>query len=258
MAQLKTNVRSTSKPKTISPMKQIRYTISPDIFAKFPGYTRGLVVAANINNSNCAPAALQALRAAEAAIGSATTLETFLASPKDVSWREALRKTGANPSEFRPAHEALIRRALNGKPLPDINPAVNIGNALSIRHQLPVGVHPLDGVKSGMELRFARGDETFVAFGSDRREPPRIGEIVFADGNEIISRCWVWRQAKWSVTLSGTRAIVMNIDGLPPVSESEVKSVSGEAEEMIRAACGGEFSHHFLSAANPAVILTIP
>jgi DNA/RNA-binding domain of Phe-tRNA-synthetase-like protein len=239
-------------------MKQIHYTISPDIFAKFPGYTRGLLVATKINNNSIAPTALQALRAAEAAMLSTITLEAFLAAPKVVSWREAFRRTGANPSEFRPAHEALGRRALQAKPLPDINPSVNIGNALSLWNQLPVGVHPLDDVKSGMELRIACGSETFVAFGSDKRESPRSGEVVFTDGNEVISRCWVWRQAKCSVTLPSTRAIVVNIDGLPPVTEGEVLAICTKAEEMIQTACGGEFNRYLLSDKNPAVTLTLP
>jgi DNA/RNA-binding domain of Phe-tRNA-synthetase-like protein len=239
-------------------MKQILYTVSPSIFAKCPTYMRGLLVATNINNTKNASLALQTLRAAEAGLPLATTLEGFLASPKVVSWREAFKQFGMNPGESRPAHEALGRRALQGKLLPDINPAVNIGNALSIRHRLPVGVHPLDDVKSGMELRVARGDETFVAFGSDKHEPPRVGEVVFADGNTVISRCWVWRQAKCSVTLPSTRAIILNIDGLPPVTEDDVLAVCAEAEEMIHTACGGELNHYLLSGKNPAVTLTLP
>jgi len=216
---------------------------------------RGLIVATDINNTHIATSVLHALRAAEAAVPSGITLEAFLASPKVISWREAFKQFGMNPGECRPAHEALGRRALQGKPLPDINPAVNIGNSLSLRHRLPVGVHPLDDVESTMELRVARGDETFVAFGSDKLEQPRVGEVIFADGNSVISRCWVWRQAKCSVTLPITRAIVINIDGLPPVTEAEVLAVCDEAEEMVRAACGGKVSRYLLTAMNPTVTL---
>jgi len=237
-------------------MKQIHYSISPDIFAKFPGYTRGLVVATNINNSNNAAIALEALRAAESAIPLATSLDALLASPKVVSWREAFKQFGMNPGECRPAHESLCRRAVQGKPLPDINPAVNIGNALSLRHRLPAGVHPLDDVKAALDLRRARGDESFIPFGSDKQERPRAGEVIFADGNTAIARCWVWRQAKCSVTLPTTRAVVVNIDGLPPITESEVEAICGEAEALIRSVCGGEITRYMLSAATPSVTIT--
>jgi DNA/RNA-binding domain of Phe-tRNA-synthetase-like protein len=197
------------------------------------------------------------VRAAEASMPPATTLESFLASPHVICWRDAFKQFGMNPGEFRPAHEALGRRVLQGKPLPDINPAVNIGNVISIRHRLPVGVHPVDDVKSGLELRLASGDETFVAFGSEKNERPRPGEVVFADGHTVVSRAWVWRQAKSSVTLPTTRSLVVNIDRLPPVSQNEIQMACDEVETMIRNVCGGEVTRYVLSATNPAVTIEV-
>ncbi len=234
---------------------KINYTIARGIFTKFPGYVRGLVVATGIDNTVPAHDVLRLLREAEAAWAGVTPLETLLSSPKISSWRDAFRTMGANPGEYRPAHEALVRRALQGKALPSINAAVNIGNALSLRHCSPVGVHPIDAIRNGMELRFASGDETFTAFGSDKLERPRMGEVVFADGNEILSRAWVWRQSRCSVTLPETRAFVMNIDGLPPSNESDVRGVCMEASAMIQQACGGASAVFVLSQANPSAAL---
>lgn len=239
-------------------MKTIRYSIAAAIFEKVPGYIRGLVVVRGANNAAPNADVQTALRNAEKLLVSEDTVESLLADPRITTWRDAFKSFGMNPSEFRPAHEALSRRAVQAKPLPFINTLVDVGNALSLRHRLPVGVHPLNGVKSGMELRLARGDESFVAFGSDRHEQPRSGEVVFSEENTVISRCWVWRQAKCSVTLPTTSAVVMNIDGLPPIKAGKILEVCAEAEDMIRRVCGGEIEIYILSAANPALVITAP
>jgi DNA/RNA-binding domain of Phe-tRNA-synthetase-like protein len=238
-------------------MTRFTYSISSEIFNLFPNYVRGVIVAVNIENLQSNPAVLESLRAAESA-WLTSSLEGFLESPKIANWRTAFRRFGASPSEFRPAHEALIRRAIAGKNLPDINTAVNIGNTLSLRHQVPVGVHPLDSLKFGLELRRARGDEVFIPFGAEAVQRPTLGEIVLVEGNEILSRFWVWRQAKSSVTLSTTKSIVINIDGLEPLGESDVMAVCEQAEKEIQKWCGGVTSYFILSSRNPLISFDIP
>lgn len=237
-------------------IKQIHYSISPEIFALFPAYVRILVVATDINNIDRCPDLLNMLRAAEDELAG-IPLNSLLSSPKIVAWQEAFRKTGTKLSEFRPAHEALARRAIRGKLLPDINTAVNIGNILSLRYQLPVGVHPLDSVGNRLELRRACGNEVFLALGSQKQETPNFGEIVFADANHVLSRCWVWRQAQCSVTLPTTRAIVINLDGLPPANQQEIQMAAVEAKEMVQRFCGGQINCYTLCSRIPSISFQI-
>ncbi|MDD9417934.1 phenylalanine--tRNA ligase beta subunit-related protein, partial [Staphylococcus aureus] len=84
--------------------------------------------------------------------------------------------------------EALARRALRGEALPAINALVDIGNLISLHHLVPVGGHAIDGVTGDIALRPATGQESFVPFGSDQVECPLPGEVIFAEGDTVLTR----------------------------------------------------------------------
>ena len=147
------------------------------------------------------------------------------------AWREAYRKFGAKPSEFRSSIEAMARRALRNDPLPSINTLVDIGNALSLRHLIPTGGHAIDRLHGDIALRLASGTEEFVPFGGTELEHPLPGEVIFAEGNTVLTRRWTWRQANHTLTLPETSAIEFNIDGLPPTTPVDVEKTCAEVVE---------------------------
>ena len=54
-------------------------------------------------------------------------------------WREAYRSFGAKPKKYLSSIENLVRRTLEGEPIRPILPLVDIYNAVSLEHLLPVG-----------------------------------------------------------------------------------------------------------------------
>ncbi len=181
------------------------------------------------------------------------SIERVAEEPRIKSWREAYRAFGAKPSEFRSSIEALARRALRNDPLPSINALVDIGNAMSLRHLVPVGGHAIDVLAGDICLRLAQGDETFTPFGSDRTETPLPGEVIFAEGGTVLTRRWTWRQANHTLTLPTTRAIEFNVDGLPPVSQAEIEQACAELADLITRFCGGHTRCGVLSAERPGI-----
>lgn len=118
------------------------YTVNPAIFAAHPAYRRGVVFFSGLENNHSHTALSLLLRANE------QSLRTRICGnpaelPQIAAWRCAYRGFGAKPSEHRSSIEAMVRRVLKPDSLPDINPLVDIGNLLSLRHILPVGVHPV-------------------------------------------------------------------------------------------------------------------
>ena len=237
-------------------MKTIRYTIAPVIFEKVPGYVRAVVVVRGADNTKAVPAVQTALRETESCLAARFTLESLLAEPRIAAWRDAFKLFSMNPSEFRPAHEALARRAVQAKPLPFINTLVDIGNSLSLAKLMPIGVHPIENVTGDLSLGTALGMETFVPFGSTKSEHPKPSEVIFTDAVNVHARAWVWRQAQCSVTLPTTRNVVVHVDVLPPLDMSAAKTTCEEAAQRITAACGGTAEIHFLSASNRSVDIT--
>jgi DNA/RNA-binding domain of Phe-tRNA-synthetase-like protein len=231
--------------------KTLFYSIAGEVFDLYPDYVRGVVLAYDVVNGNSPQDLVAMLRAAEAFVRERLTLEDVAAHPRIASWREAYRAFGAQPSKFRSSIEAMVRRALRHQELPSINALVDIGNALSLRYLVPTGGHAIDDVTQDIALRPATGQEEFVAFGSVEVEHPLPGEIIFAEGNTVLTRRWTWRQANHTLTLPTTKSIEFNIDGLPPVPESQVRDICREVAALIEKFCGGHTHWELLARENP-------
>ena len=198
---------------------------------------------------------VQMLRDAEAHVRQETTIETIAEHPRIKSWREAYKAFGAKPSEYRSSVEAMARRALRNDPIPSINALVDIGNIVSLQHLLPVGGHSMDELTQDIALRFASGEEEFVPFGSSEMEHPLPGEVVFVEGNTVLTRRWTWRQANHTLTLPETHSIEINIDRLPPVEMEEVHAVASQVMRLVSEFCGGRTRYEVLSTSNPSMKL---
>ena len=237
-------------------MNGLFYSIAEAVFLKFPEYARGVLVARDVQNGESPSPLVEMLRAEEASVRERLKVEEIAAHPRIASWREAYRTAGIKPSEFRSSIEAMARRVLHNQELPSINALVDIGNILSLRHILPIGAHALDPVSHDIALRPATGEEVFVPFGSEA-EHPVPGEIIFAEGNTVLTRRWSWRQANHTLTVPATRAIEFNVDGLPPVPKSEVEEIGKELASMVERFCGGRMRFEILTRQNPRMALDL-
>lgn len=232
-------------------MKGLTYRIAADVFARFPGYRRGVVIAHDVKNSTSPAELVGMLRDEEIAAREKLNVDTLTAEPRLASWREAFRLLGYKPGDFRPSIEALLRRVLRGQELPAINALVDIGNIVSLRHLLPVGGHAIDVLTQDIALRPASGAEEFVPFGSQEIEHPAPGEFIFGEGNQVLTRRWIWRQANHTLTLPETTAIEINIDGLPPVTAAEVAAAGKDVTDLVARFCGGRIRFAVLSREDP-------
>jgi len=236
-------------------MSAFAYSIADDVFARFPGYVRGVVLGHDVANGPSPPELTQLLREAEESVRGSLDLERIADEPRIKAWRDAYRAFGAKPSEFRSSVEAMARRALRGDQLPSISALVDIGNVISLRHVIPAGGHAIDLLNGDIELRFATGEEEFIPFGSDQMEHPLEGEVVFVEGDTVLTRRWTWRQGNHTLTLPETTAIEFNVDGLPPVSHAEIEAACVELTDLVQRFCGGTLRTEFLTADTPRISL---
>ncbi len=236
-------------------MSAVFYTIDDEIFKDFPGYTRGVILAFGLKNSESPPELIALLREAESFVRERIKQEEIATHPRISSWREAYRSFGAKPTKFRSSTEAMIRRVVNNNELPSINALVDIGNTVSLRHIVSVGSHAIDDVKQDIALRKATGEEEFIPFGTEQIEHPNPGEIIFTEGNTVLTRRWTWRQANYTMTELSTTAIEFNIDGLPPVTKSDIEDIGRETMDLIKKFCGGSLRFEYLSQENPKIEL---
>ena len=236
-------------------MKQLTYSIANEVFEQFPEYRRGVVVARDVRNGASPAELVRRLRDEEMRARETLKAETLTAEPRLASWREAFRRLGYKPGDFRPSIEALLRRVLRGQELPSINALVDIGNIVSLRHLLPVGGHAIDVLAQDIALRPATGAEDFVPFGSQEIEHPMPGEFIFVEGNHVLTRRWIWRQANHTLTLPETTAVEINIDALPPANEADVQAAAKDVMALVERFCGGGARLAVLDRGNPLLRL---
>src|SRR5690606_14398620 len=77
--------------------------------------------------------------------------------PSLAAWRSAFRQFGVEPTKYRCAAEALLRRLRKSGDIPFINTLVDIGNLVSIRYGLPVAVIDRQAVSGTITVHFADG-----------------------------------------------------------------------------------------------------
>lgn len=231
-------------------MTGLTYSISGDIFDKFPEYARAVVLAFGVKNGPSPESLVKLLREAEATVRQQVNIDAIAEHPRIKSWREAYKAFGAKPSEYRSSVEAMARRVSRGEQIPSINALVDIGNLVSLQHLVPVGGHSMDELAKNIALRLATGEEDFIPFGSSEIEHPMPGEVIFVEGNIVLTRRWTWRQANYTLTLPDTRSIEINIDRLPPIDMEEVHSIASQVMVLVDQFCGGQMRYEILSANN--------
>jgi len=79
--------------------------------------------------------------------------------------RKAYRALGKDPARYRNSAEALLRRVVAGKGLPEINAVVDVINLVSVESRLPVGLYDLGHVVGDITFRAGREGETYKGIG---------------------------------------------------------------------------------------------
>jgi DNA/RNA-binding domain of Phe-tRNA-synthetase-like protein len=210
--------------------------VDPEIFDRYPGYAVLVVYASGLTNRDSSDESIAMLREAEAQAREAFGDEKPASHPHIAAWREAYRSFGSKPSRFLCSVEALLARTLKGNDLPPINEVVDLYNAVSIRHVLPVGGEDREALTSDLVLKLAGGSEPFDAMSSGEIETVTVdpGEVVFADSTGVTCRRWNWRQcARTQLTTSTTNAYFI-LDSLPPFSLEQLQAAGDDLVAGLR------------------------
>lgn len=146
-----------------------------------------------------------------------------------VAWQAAYRAFGAKPQRTASSVEALWRRAL-GPGLPRVNWLVDVYNAVSVRHVLPVGGEDLARYAGPVRLIRATGTESFETMkdGAPVSDPALAGEVVWADDLGVTCRRWNWRQGTRTRLTETTTSALFLLERLAPMTLEELDA-AGDA-----------------------------
>jgi DNA/RNA-binding domain of Phe-tRNA-synthetase-like protein len=133
---------------------------------------------------------------------------------------------------YRSSVEHLLKRVKAGEGLPSVNLLVDLYNAVSLTHVLCCGADDLDKVMPPLAFRYACPTDTFIdigaAAGEDPKDPPKPGEVVYADDRHVLCRRWNWRQDARSAISPATRRAVITLQG------NGIGDVEAAADDLTR------------------------
>ena len=124
--------------------------------------------------------------------------------------RRAYKALGKDPSRYRPAADALIRRSANGKPLASINNIIDINNLISLQSGHSIGSYDADKLKPPFTLRTGHVGESYDGIG---RGPINLEKlIILADAHAAFGS--PTSDSERSKVTETTRNLLMVVYGL--------------------------------------------
>jgi DNA/RNA-binding domain of Phe-tRNA-synthetase-like protein len=236
----------------------MQFRVEQALFETFPELAIGVVIAIGIDNRQGGDVAAAFLYEQVDAVRNTWSSDRLETEPRIASWREAYRSFGAKPKKHRCSVENAIRMILADTEFPSINTAVDTYNAISLKHCVPAGGDDLDRVVGDIVLTFAGGDERFVPLNGVDSMPPKPGEVIYRDDEDVLCRRWNWRECdKSKMTVESTNLCLV-VEGLPPVSAADVGWISAELGEAIERFCGGLTTVHLVDRDTPVAEIKMP
>ena len=212
----------------------MKFIVQKEIFDKIDNLYIGVVVAKGIDNSKKYPRIDKLLEES-----SDLAEERFLDKKVKedeliIPYREAFLNLEINPNKFQCSVEAMFTRISKGKRIPNINPLVNLNNAISLKYTLPMGTHDLSRSDLDIEMRYAKENDTFIPMGSEEIEKPDDGEVVYAVGNQVRTRRWTWRQSEEGKIDEKTSYVFFPIDGFKGINDDKVNEAIEELKTVLK------------------------
>lgn len=222
---------------------------------RFPEFRVAVVVAERLDIPAERPAELDRIIAEHESLSRERWAGTELSAiPGIAAWRSAYRAFGIKRTSYRSSVERLVKNVLAGRSLPRVNGFVDAYNAVSLAHVLCLGADDLDRVEGNLAFRFSTPGDSFVDMaaepGEDPNDPPKPGEVVYADEAKVLCRRWNWRQDARSVIGPATRRAILTVQAN---GAGDLAAAVAELNALLDRFCGAEVRAAYADATRPAV-----
>jgi DNA/RNA-binding domain of Phe-tRNA-synthetase-like protein len=226
----------------------------PDILARFPSVVGGVILARGLRNGPTPEELLRAYQEEQEVVKQRIGKTPLSQIASLAAWRGAFRAFDVDPTQYRSAAEALLRRLTKKGDIPSINTLVDIGNLVSIRYALPVAVIETRHVQGAITVHFADGTERSNSLGENGEEQPQKGEVVFTDERGlVIARRWCWRQGEQSAAQEDTSEAILTVEGHHAEAPRDVEAALQDLQTLLASYAGGTYTSGVLGVQNPAI-----
>ena len=172
--------------------------------------------------------------------------------PAIQDWRLVYKRFGIKKTSYRSSVERLLKNVLAGRGLPRVNNLVDCYNLVSLAHLVPVGADDLAKLTGPIAFRPARAGDSFVPMGSDppRQDPPKVDEIVYADGAQVLCRRWNWYQDQRTAVCRQTETALLTVQAQ---GTADLEAATADLCVQLARYCAARTGFAIASAAAPVV-----
>lgn len=211
----------------------MNFIVAPEVFALLPEVCFGVVVVKGVDNSSARQETEELLAASVRLASEKFQTGKVKEAAEILPYREAFQTLGINPNKYMSSIEAMSSRIAKQKEFPRISPLVDLVNAVSLKHLVPMGAHDLAAADGDIQVRLSRQGDSFIPFGSDTAEILADGELIYSAGSIVKTRRWIWRQSEQGCVTGATRDVFFPIDGFYGQNEQRVIAARDELAEWL-------------------------
>ncbi len=224
------------------------------ILARYPKVVGGVILAQGMTNGPT-PKELETAFIDEQQAALKRLADTPLSQIASLAaWRSVFRSFGVDPTQYRSAAEALLRRLTKKGDIPSINLLVDLGNLVSIRYALPVAVFDTSSLQGAVTVHFAEGTERYTTLGQDEMEHPEPGEVVFSDDTKlVIAHRWCWRQSDQSAAQEETTQAIITVEAHHEQGKEDIDAALDDLLVLLQMYAGGTCISDRLGTTNPMI-----
>ena len=230
----------------------LSFQYHPEIIETFPQIQAGVILSEGMRNSPSSEELKEIYFEEQKKVIEKIGDTPLSELPSLSAWRGAFRKFGVNPTKYRSAVEALLRRLTKKGDIPSINTLVAIGNPIRIRYYLPVAIFDVSKLQSGITVHISDGTERFTPLFEKDVQHPEAGEVVFSDKTQlVVARRWCWRQSDESAANPDTTTAVICTEAHHPEGREDVQKAVADLQDLLNIYAGGVFTSGLVNAKSP-------
>jgi DNA/RNA-binding domain of Phe-tRNA-synthetase-like protein len=232
-----------------------KIVVDQEIFDRFPDFKRGLIIVNDVKNALSDDVISTTLHGEIQKKMGANLLENDFVK----AWDSVYLRLGSNPNKFPPSIKSLLKRVAKSGGFPFINSIVALFNYVSIKYLIPCGGDDVEKIEGNLRLGLSKGNETFIPLGSESKETPDAGEVIYFDDMtlNVMCRRWNWRNGDFTKILETTKRLVINIDGIAPVPRSVIESARNELASLLVDRCDAKLTVDLLDVDRKTIDISI-
>lgn len=226
----------TGASRSIADRREPLFDYDDAVIERYPTIRAGVIRATGLSNAPSPSQLLEAYEAEQRVVAERLKASSIADLPSIAAWRRVFAASGVEPTRYRNAAEALLRRLAKHGVIPTIATLVDIGNLVSIRYAMPVAVFDRARIAGSITVRFATGTERFIDIGAIDAVAPEPGEVVFTDRDDVVcARRWCWRQSAGSATTPTTSEALFVVEGHHDTAGRDIGSALADLASLLAA-----------------------